>query len=151
MTEHLERPKLDTLAKVDTLARILPAIETAPPQPVEVDRSFGFPPALHIGLCGVFLTFLAVMGLGLATPGLIIPLAICLIFTTAMFAVPGLWATMKPDNPVQSPRWSEFKRRGVMTATGHCSAQAAMAQMYVVPLVVLGWGFAIVTIWGLTA
>ena len=152
MTEHLERPHLDTLARVDTLARILPAVEAAPPlQPVEVDRSFGFPPALHIGLCGVFLAYLGVMGLGLATPGLIIPLAICVLFTAASFIVPGLWATMKPANPVKPTRWSEFARRGIMTTTGRCSANAAIAQMYIVPLVVFGWGIAIVSIWALTA
>lgn len=151
MTEHLERPKLDTLAKVDTFAKILPAIETAPQQPVAVDRSFGFPPALHIGLGGVFLAFLAILGFGLAAPALLIPIAICMLFTVAIFAVPALWVGMKPDNPVKSPRWAEFQLRGVMTATGRCSANAAIAQMYVVPLVVLGWGVAIVTIWGLTA
>lgn len=150
MTEHLTRPALDSLAKVDPLERILPAIETAP-QPAQVDRSFGFPPALHFGLGGVFLAFLAILGFGLAAPALIIPIAICMLFTVAIFAVPALWVGMTPENPVRSPRWAEFKFRGVMTATGRCSANAAIAQMYVVPLVVLGWGVAIVTIWGLTA
>ncbi|MXP08721.1 hypothetical protein [Pseudoblastomonas halimionae] len=147
MTTHLER------AQIDAIADILPQFAPAEPQvePVEVVRTFDFPPAVHLGICGVFLAYLAVMGFGLASPGLLIPRAIFALFTVALFAVPALWARMGPPNAAWKRSWSDFTQRGVMTLNGRVSAISAMAQLYIVPAVVLMWGIAIVAIWGMTA
>ena len=147
MTTHLERTKLDEIAK------ILPQADLDRPrvEPVEVVRTFDFPPGVHLGMCGVFLAYLAVMGFGLASPGLLIPMAIFALFTVALFAVPAMWALMGPPNEAWKRSWSDFTRNGVMTLNGRVSAISAMAQLYIVPAVVLVWGIAIVAIWGLSA
>jgi hypothetical protein len=64
MSNHLTREAIAEHAKVR--AQLL--------QPVIVDRSFELPKALYAATGGLYLGFLAVIGL--STPGLLIPLTI---------------------------------------------------------------------------
>ncbi len=115
-------------------------------QPVVVDRSFELPKALYIATAALYFGFLVVMGVGLATPGLIVPLAICAIFFAMFFAVPAVWTRMNPANPVATLSWQRFQRDGIATLTGRLRPREAAVQMLVLPVLVFLWGIVCVTI-----
>lgn len=116
------------------------------PQPLTVDRSFELPAGLYVATASLYLGFLATMAIGLATPGLAIPIAICVVFVTMFFSVPGLWARMNPANPVKAMTWQRLRQRGIATLTGRLSAGEAAVQMLILPVLIFAWGVAMVTI-----
>jgi hypothetical protein len=112
----------------------------------EVDRTFELPTGLYALTVGFYLAFLVVMAIGLATPGLIIPMAICLIFVVMAFTVPSLWARMNPETQSRSLDWSRFVQHGIQTHTGWTSARDATIQVLILPVVILLWGICAVAI-----
>lgn len=117
--------------------------------PVEracTDRTFGLPSGLHATFYGLFLAYLAVMGLGFAHPEMILPMAIFVIFTVGFYVVPMMWAVMNPDNDSRAMNMGELLGQGIETNTGHSSGAAAIAQVLVLPVLILFWGVAAVTI-----
>lgn len=114
--------------------------------PVVVDRSFELPRALYIATASLYLGFIAVLGLGLATPGLLIPMAIFAVFIVAGFGLPAVWVSMKPDNAVRQLDWGRFRRQGIATLTGRLTAGEAAAQMLVLPILIFAWGVTCVII-----
>ena len=94
----------------------------------------------------LFFGFMAMMTLGFGNPGLVLPIAIIVLFLAMLFAVPTIWTRMKPENARQAASWSRFQRDGIMTAFGHVGASDAIGQVLVLPAVVFGWGLAILTI-----
>jgi hypothetical protein len=115
-------------------------------QPTTVDRSFELPAALYLGTAGCYFAFLAVMAAGFGNPHLIVPMAICVTFIAMAFAVPAMWMRMKPDRAQALTSWSRFRREGIMTAFGRSSASAAAIQVLILPVLILLWGFAVVTV-----
>ena len=111
-----------------------------------VDRSFELPAGLFVGTAGCYLAFLATMALGFGNPHLIIPMAIIVAFIVMAFGVPAMWMRMKPDHPQKLTSWSRFRREGVMTAFGRSTAGGATVQVLILPVLILAWGFAVVTI-----
>ena len=136
MSRHLTRELVAATAEVRTELR----------QPITVDRSFELPHGLYLATGGLYLGFLAVLAVGLSSPGLIIPLTICAVFIVMAFAVPATWARLKPDNPVAPLAWARFRHQGIMTQTGRLSAGEATAQMLVLPLLIFAWAIVCVTI-----
>ena len=120
--------------------------ETALRAPTKVDRNFELPAALFAGTAGCYLAFLAVMAVGFGNPALIVPLAIIVVFLAMAFAVPAMWMRMKPDHAQRLTSWSRFRRDGIMTAFGRSSAAGASVQVLILPVLILAWGFAVVTI-----
>ncbi len=114
--------------------------------PTTVDRTFELPTALFVGTAGCYLAFLAVMAIGFGNPHLVLPMAIFVVFIAMAFAVPAMWMRMKPDHPQRLTSWSRFRRHGVMTAYGRSGANAAAIQVLILPVLILLWGFACVTI-----
>ena len=114
--------------------------------PTKVDRSFELPGRLFVATAGCYLAFIATMALGFGNPHLVIPLAICAIFIVMAFAVPALWMRMKPDHSTPLSSWSRFDRQGIMTAFGRSSASAATVQVLILPVLILVWGLAVVTV-----
>ena len=114
--------------------------------PVVVDRSFELPRALYVATASLYLGFIAVLGLGFATPGLLIPMAIFTLFIVAGFGIPAVWVRMQPDNPVSPLDWSRFRRQGIATLTGRLTAGEAAAQMLVLPILIFAWGITCVII-----
>jgi len=110
------------------------------------DRTFGLPAALHFGTAALFAAFMLVMAGGFKSPGLIIPMAINFIFIAAFFTVPTLWVRMKPANASRALGFEEFLAKGIDTYTGRASGGAAFAQVMIMPMIILFWGFAVVTI-----
>ncbi len=126
-------------------ARIVDAPDAKPRHQVEVDRNFELPIALYGATVGLYLAFLAIMFAGLATPGLIIPMAIFTIFIVGMFGVPAVWTRLK-DNQSKPMTMGGFAQKGIMTNTGHCTARDAMIQMLILPVLIVLWACAVVVI-----
>lgn len=114
--------------------------------PTTVDRNFELPAALYVGTAGCYLAFLGVMAAGFGNPGLILPMAIFVTFIVMAFAVPAMWMRMKPDHAQKLTSWDRFRRHGVMTAFGRSTASGATVQVLILPVLILLWGFVVVTI-----
>ena len=138
MAERLSRERVAERAIIHDAPELRPA--------TRVDRSFELPAGLFVATAGCYLAFIATMAVGFGNPHLIIPLAICAIFIVMAFAVPALWMRMKPDHSTPLASWSRFGRQGIMTAFGRSSASAATVQVLILPVLILAWGFAVVTV-----
>ena len=132
-------------------ARILKAPEAQ--SRVEVDRSFEMPRVLYGVTVGLYLAFIGIMFAGLSSPGLVIPMVIFAVFIIAGFGVPAIWtklATPGAQSGQKAMAYSEFKRQGLMTNTGHLSARDAAIQMLMLPVMIVCWGLFIVSVAALT-
>jgi len=130
-------------------ARIVDAPQTASERAVhqvEHDRSFELPTGLFGTTVACYLGFLGLMLAAFATPELGIPMAIFAFIIVAGFAVPTLWTRLKPDGVANPKTWGAFAREGIVTNTGRCSARDATIQMLILPVLIVLWGVAVVTI-----
>ena len=121
-------------------------IHEAPRHQVVVDRSFEMPKALYGATVALYLGFIAVMGIGLQSPGLVIPMAIFAFFIVAGFGVPALWTRLAPNHRLKQLTMGQLKARGIMTHTGRCSGRDATVQMLILPVLIFAWGAIAVTI-----
>jgi hypothetical protein len=119
--------------------------KTAPFE-TKVGRSFDLPPVLHAATVGLYLAFLGVMAFAFQDRGLIIPMAIFVMYIVMAFGVPAMWVRMKPTHPSKALRWADFSRFGIDTYTGNLSAKDATSQVLMLPILILGWGLAIAVI-----
>lgn len=139
MVEQLTR---DRIAERATIHAEPPAAFQQPP----VDRTFELPRALYVATVACFLGFLAVMAVGFSSPGLILPMAIFVFFIVAGFGLPTIWATLKPDSDSKALDLARFGKHGIQTLTGHTTATQATVQVLILPVLILMWGLAAVTI-----
>lgn len=122
-------------------------IVEAPHAPTIVDRTFELPKALYGGTVACYLGFLAVTAMAFGNPGLIIPMVIFAGIIIVGFAVPGIWTRLKPETKkAHALDLDHFASRGIMTHTGPLKARDAATQVLVLPVLVLLWGLAVVTI-----
>ena len=141
MSRHIDHKQL--VARNELVA--------APTQRACTDRTFELPPIVHLGMAALFLGFVTVLCAAFATPGLLIPYAVFAIFIIAYFAVPSLWARMKPDENIsRSLSWSDFMEAGVDTATGHASGREAAVLVLMLPVFIFCWAVAIAIISAVT-
>ncbi|MXP13722.1 hypothetical protein GRI44_03000 [Altererythrobacter confluentis] len=129
----------------ETIARHGAVLE-APRLRTRVDRTFELPTGLYVATVGCYLAFLATLASAFAAPGLIIPLAICALIVVAIFGVPSAWARMAPASVKRPMAFNQFESRGIATLTGHLSAGEATVQVLVLPVLIVLWGLAVVTI-----
>jgi hypothetical protein len=101
----------------ETFADTRVAKKTSPFQ-VTVERSFDLPPILHGLTVGLYLAFLGVMAFAFQDRGLMIPMAIFVIYIAMAFGVPALWVRMKPNHRHLPLSWTEFSHFGINTHTG---------------------------------
>ena len=139
MSANLDR----TLA---TKARVHQQLSLAIAPRGDVDRTFQLPTALYAVTVACYLGFIAVLGLGLATPGLGIPMAIFALFIVAGFGVPALWVRMKPLAASKALGWDRFVHEGIATHTGRATARDASVQMLILPVLILCWGVAVLVL-----
>jgi len=123
----------------------LPVI-ARPRHQVDVDRNFELPTGLYVGTVSLFLAYLAVMAFGFGNPGLVLPMAIFVLFVVAGFGVPALWAGMKPEKADKPLSWSRFMSEGLHTPHGRCAGGEAAVLVLLMPGVILCWGIATVTV-----
>ncbi len=110
------------------------------------ERTFDLHPAVHLMLAGAWMSFVLILSAAFMGPDLVIPLAINIIGVTALFLVPGLWARVLPDNGGRRPSWSEFMAEGVHTNTGHLATKEALAQIFILPILLLSLATVMVAI-----
>lgn len=121
------------------------ATSSVPRNQVESDRNFELPTGLYGVTVGLYFAFLGVMFAGFSSPGLVIPMAIFAIFIVAGFGVPALWTRLK-DNASAPLSMGKFNRDGIMTYTGRLAPRDAAIQMLILPVLIVAWGLAVVTI-----
>lgn len=131
-------------------ARVVGAPKAAPRHQVEVDRNFELPTGLYAATVGCYLAFLAVTGAAFMAPALAIPMAIFALFIVAGFGVPSIWTRLKKNgleaNDTRPMTFGKFEAKGIMTHTGPCSARDATVQVLILPVLIVLWGIAAVTI-----
>lgn len=111
----------------------------------ETDRNFGLPKALYVTTVACYLGFLLVVGSAFASPGLVIPMAICIVFIVAGFGVPAIW-TRLAGNSTAPQTMGEFALKGIMTHTGRLAPRDATIQMLILPVLLVAWGLMIAVI-----
>ena len=121
--------------------------QIVPPPPARAcqDHSFELPGGLYAAMAALLFGFLAVLAAGLATPGLVVPMAINFIFLIAFFTVPAMFVGLAGENG-RSNSWHRFMRQGIETATGHASGREAAVLMLMLPAFIFCWSIAIVVI-----
>jgi hypothetical protein len=144
MTEHLQK-QLD-----HGKARLVEAPAATVRHQVEVDRNFEMPTAFYGATVGLYFAFLAVTFAGFGNPNLVIPMAIFAVFIVGMFGVPAVWTRIKSaglaDNETKPLTMGQFAKDGIMTATGRLAPRDAAIQMLILPVLIVLWGIATVTI-----
>ncbi len=136
MSRHLSRDVISTQA----------SIVKAPARMPVADRSFELPKGLYFTTAGCYLAFLVILSTAFSSPGLLIPMAICGILLLGYFGVPALWTRMAPESRTQPMAWQQLRSRGIATHTGHLSGSEAAIQMLVLPVLIVMWALAVVTI-----
>lgn len=110
------------------------------------ERTFDLHPAIHALTAGAYLAFVGILSAAFMGPDLIVPTAIFVIGVIALFATPALWTRVAPDDGVRKQSWGEFMAEGVECLTGMLTARQALAQILVLPalMVALALVFAII-------
>jgi hypothetical protein len=111
-----------------------------------VPRTFDLHPAIFYGLLGTFVTFQVIMGIAFMTRELVVVFGICFAYLAMYFAVPAWWARVVPHKEGPRQSWAEFMREGIETGSGHLTGSAALAQIFTVPVLLVGWAVAVAVI-----
>ncbi|TWJ09653.1 hypothetical protein [Altererythrobacter ishigakiensis] len=139
--------KMLTTEFVQEKAQIVKAPEAKNRVATNVDRDFGLPKTLYGATIACYLGFVAITALAFANPGLIIPMVIIAGIIVAGFVVPGIWTQLKPETKSSNAvSYDRFNGEGIMTHTGPLKARDAATQVLILPVLVLFWGVAVVTI-----
>lgn len=139
MTDRFDRELL--LARGEVVAA--PQLDA---RPYCTDRNFGLPRPLLLGVFAFFFAYLAVMWIGFAGDGLVLPMVLNFIFIAAFAIVPARWATMKPEQRNRAPDMAHFRATGIETETGTTPASEATTLVLLLPACILFWGIATTTI-----
>ena len=139
--------KLLTPELIQQKARVVSAPELEAREPTNVDRNFELPKTLYFATLACYLGFVAIAAMAFGNPALIIPMVIITLSVVAGFAVPGIWTQLKPETKQsRSMGLDHFSSKGIMTNTGPLKARDAATQVLILPVLVLLWGVAVVTI-----
>lgn len=134
MAKHLTRAQLELEG-----AELKPAT-------AETNRSFELPTFYYAATFGLYFAFLAIMASGFGSSGLIIPMAIFVIFFGMAFAVPAMWVKMKPNNLSKTMTLDQLSQRGMMTYSGMVTIKDATVQVLILPVLIILWGIVVTII-----
>ncbi|MBD2842291.1 hypothetical protein [Erythrobacter rubeus] len=129
-------------------ARIVEApvhLPNGPRHQVELDRNFELPTALYAATVGCYLAFIGLMFAAFNTPGLVIPMAIFAVFIVAGFGVPAIWTRLR-GNQTRPMTKGKFDQVGIMTHTGRLAPRDATIQVLILPVLIVLWACAAITI-----
>jgi hypothetical protein len=115
-------------------------------RPNRVQRPFDLHPAIFGMLFAAFAAFLAILGAAFMTKELWLPFAIFGVYLVMAFATPALWSRIAGTAKGPRQSWAEFMIEGVETGTGHLPANAALWQIFTVPVLLVGWATAVAVI-----
>ena len=121
------------------------ANDTEPPRAF-YNHTFELPGGVYLASLACFLTFLATMVVGFGNPELGILMAIFGVFFAGFYGIPALFVKESPAGTNKALTWGQFKSRGIMTLTGRLPAGEALAQVLVLPVLIVAWGIACVVI-----
>ena len=115
----------------------------------DVDRTFEMPTMLYGATVALYLGFIAMLGIGLSTPELALPMAIFAIFIVGLFAAPALWLGLgrKP----RAKTFGELAQGGIQTHTGLLQGRDAVIQMMILPTLIVIWAMTVLVIAGVVA
>jgi Flp pilus assembly protein TadB len=133
-------------AKFQEDARIGDAHDAVPLRRNRGERTFELHPGVHAMVITAYFAFAGILCTAFMGKDLILPAAICAIGIASLFITPALWARVKPDDGLRKQSWAEFMQEGVECITGRLTAGQALAQILVLPslMVALAFVFAIV-------
>ncbi len=115
----------------------------------DVDRTFEMPTALYAATVALYLGFIAILGVGLSTPHLAIPMAIFAIIIVGLFGAPALWLDLGRKTEARAKSYGELMRSGIATTTGRLTGKDAAIQMMILPVLIVIWAFTILLIAGI--
>lgn len=120
----------EQLAKIETFDIVDPKTAMAKPQAAVPD----VPSGVGMMMVVVYVAIVGLFALTIATAGTApFMIAIDAIFLAAFFAVPVIFLKLEKD-PARRPTMSRFMAQGMQTYTGHVTGGGALAQMFVVPV-----------------
>ncbi len=102
------------------------------------ERAFELHPAVHFMLIGAYFAFAGILCATFMGRDLVIPAAVFAIGIASLFLTPGLWARVNSDNGLRKQSWAEFLQEGVECITGRLTAGQALAQILVLPGLMVG-------------
>ena len=106
------------------------------------ERSFGLHPALFVATISAYVAFLGIMTTVFVSPELVVPFAICFVYVAMAFGTPAMWARISPRPEGRYQSWAESREEGLKIATGRISSGGAIAQVLVLPVLIVGWALA---------
>lgn len=139
MSKHFSRSVLES----DTApVRIV----SAPSAPLgRTGRTFDLHPRLYAAMFGGMFAYLGIMWAAFGEKPLAISFVVFAVTFAATLVVPGLWARVdKREGPQQG--WADFLRDGFECMTGHLSARETIAQVLIMPAMLLLWGLSVAVI-----
>ena len=110
------------------------------------ERTFGLHPLLFAGTIACYLLFLGILGAAFMVPALAIPFVIFVAYIAMAFGVPAMWARIAPRELGRPQSWFEFRDEGMIIETGHIDSGSAIAQVLVLPGLLVCWAAAIAII-----
>lgn len=110
------------------------------------NHTFELPSGIYAASLGCFVTFLATMAVGFGNPELGILMAIFGVFFAGFYGIPVLFVKESPEGANKALTWGQFRSSGIMTLTGRLPAGEALAQVLVLPVLIVLWGIACVLI-----
>ncbi len=128
-------------AELQQQARIVPA----PLKRNRGERVFDIHPAVHFALLGLYLAFAGILMTAFMGEHLIVPAAIIVLGILSLFVTPGLWARVAGDD-LRKQSFAEFLHEGVDCITGRLTASQALAQIMVLPALMVGLAAVFATI-----
>ncbi len=137
-----------SLAEIEATGADVAAVPRV--RPNRAERAWELHPALFT-LTGIgYAAFLLILGSVTMDEGLVLPFAIFFVFLAAAIGVLWTFARVAPreDAPFQS--WTEFLHEGIATGSGALSGPAAVAQVLVLPAMLVGWATFVAVLISLT-
>ena len=101
------------------------------------ERVFDLHPAVHMALLGLYLSFAGILLTSFMGKDLVVPAAIVVIGILSLFITPGLWSRIAGDD-LRKQTLSEFFQEGMECITGRLTAGQALAQIMVLPGLMVG-------------
>jgi len=136
MSQHVSQADLAAKAHV-----------AAAPVQTRVNRSFELPGALYGATVACYLGFLGLMSVLFMNGELVLPMAAFVVSIVGGFGLGYKWVAMKPGNDSPALSMGQFANRGIQTLSGRLTAAEASAQVLILPVLILAWGFAIAVIY----
>lgn len=111
------------------------------------DQTFELPSGIYRAMVIMFVGFIAVLGFAFRGGHMAVIYGVIFAFMAAFFAIPAIFPSMASEGAsAKSLSWFDFRRRGILTATGKSSAGEATILVLLLPFLVLCFGIAVALI-----